>query len=185
MNHADKATQRGHYNYIHAHTDKGVCSSCGRKRIPKKKGPVCILMTLVKGWRLVAYPMSYRVQRLLPNHYAPNGNPTWTDKQRFPRTRNLWVDIEFDCAVAMFHRRFIEAQEHGDHIWSEPRNPQPVGIPYPFQVRQALRYPQRVTYAFCVLCPQIFPHGWRHAYWSFRLRVDELITKLGTRLKRW
>jgi hypothetical protein len=94
--------------YKPTHTRAGRCVVCGRKRAPQKRKPFVVAMTLRKGWRLIARPLSFRVQTLrIPVGFG-NGNVVWTDVQRFPRTRNAWLDDELMCAVSMFHRRFRE-----------------------------------------------------------------------------
>jgi hypothetical protein len=102
---ADKAKEFG---FRHTHTMKGRCVMCGRERPKQKRKPEVLLMTLRKGWRLIAWPHSFRVQTLKIPSWGGNGNPVWTDVQRCPRTRYEWKDDELMCAVSMFHRRFRE-----------------------------------------------------------------------------
>ena len=101
----DKAKEFG---FRHTHTMKGRCMLCGRQRPKQKRKPYVVAMTLRKGWRLIALPLSYRVQTLKIPSWGGNGNPVWADVQRCPRTRNAWLDDELMCAVSMFHRRFRE-----------------------------------------------------------------------------
>jgi hypothetical protein len=101
----DKAKEFG---FRHTHTMAGRCVMCGRQRTKQKRKPEVVAMTLRKGWRLIARPLSFRVQKLAIPSWGSNGNPVWTDVQRCPRTRNAWLDDELMCAVSMFHRRFRE-----------------------------------------------------------------------------
>ena len=101
----DKAKEFG---FRHTHTMKGRCVMCGRERTKQKRKPIVVAMTLRKGWRLIARPLSFRVQKLAMPVGFGNGNPVWTDVQRCPRTRNAWIDEEMQCAVAMLHRRLRE-----------------------------------------------------------------------------
>ena len=96
------------FGFQHTHTMKGRCMLCGRERPKQKRKPYVVAMTLRRGWRLIALPLSYRVQTLKIPSWGGNGNPVWTDVQRCPRTRNLFKDDEMMCAVSMFHRRFRE-----------------------------------------------------------------------------
>jgi hypothetical protein len=94
--------------YQRTHDYRGRCLLCGRKRSKQAKKPFVVAMTLQKGWRLIARPLSYRVQTLKIPVWQTNGNPVWTDVQRFPRTRNAWLDDEMMCAVSMLHTRVRE-----------------------------------------------------------------------------
>lgn len=71
---------------------------------PIRRDPV------VGDLRLVASPMRYKVQ--IWQHHAAAGFQYltgWQDtRDRFPRTRRQYVDLEYQCAVAMFWRRCWE-----------------------------------------------------------------------------
>lgn len=166
---------RGRIQYTHVFgypNRKGVqrCVSCGAVRpVARRKGDLLVLaMTLHKGWRLVATPLRYRVQRLEPCIHSPGGNPVWRDVRVMPRTRRQWVEQEWDCAVQMFEREFMVHKVKKDI--DVPPSPEP-GILYPSHVATLLGW-RRFFYAACIIFPEWTWSGflWRSRFWGLTKR---------------
>ena len=126
-------------------------------------------MTLVKGWRLVAYPLSYRVQRLVACEHSPGGNAVWFNVQRFPRTRNKWVDEELDAAASMFERRFCEAVRKKNYLPPE-RLRIDLGTSFaPQHVKHHLHGWPRWRYCFRILLP-VEKLSYYRSWWLWKTR---------------
>ena len=167
----------GYHDFRHVYSmDTKKCLTCGqRKPSSKRKSPIVLAMTLYKGWRVVATPLTYQVQRLMPCHHSPGGNPVWTKVQKIPRTRNEWVDQEFDSAMAMFERCFIKHASVGDiGLRNDPhyeveRLDSHHSI---MHVRQALSFRSQLRYCYLVLRPDWMTlMYWRHHYYHVRWRM--------------
>lgn len=161
----DHIRARGDISYRHVYgcpssrTGQRKCLSCGRAKPPVRRKREVLLMSLIKGWRLVAYPLSYRVERLFYNHYT--NNPQWTEVQRLPRTRNQWVDEELDCAASMFNRALAKAiqekQAHYQSYYNQPPKADLHGEYAAIEARDQLKtVRERLTYCKRILLPPIW-----------------------------
>lgn len=142
-------------------------------------------MMLHKGWRLSAYPLSYRVERLKPCQWSPGQNPTWQEVQRLPRTRNTYIEQEHQCAVSMLHRCFNKAlakQEHGYDPLSPKANLD--GVYAVGYVKQQLYGWPRYRYALRVALPMWLydQHEWNKLMWR---EWNKLMWRVRTKLKAW